>query len=72
MSEKLIKGIREGIKEIREQKYPYRMQYHYGFHDAVELCSKMIEKQIRKDHRVLLKTPTYLDYPYKGLVKKKI
>ena len=46
-----IKELRKGMKELKEHKYPYRMDYHYGFHDAIELCNKLIEKQIRKDKR---------------------
>ena len=43
-----IKALRKGMRELKESKYPYRMEYHYGFHDAIELCNKLIESQIRQ------------------------
>jgi len=46
-----IKALRKGMKELKEHKFPWRHDYHYGFHYAIELCSKLIENQIRKDRR---------------------
>lgn len=46
-----IKALRKGMREIKKQIYPYRSEYNYGFHDAVEMCSKLIEQQIRKDRK---------------------
>jgi len=43
-----IKALRKGMREIKKQMYPYRSEYNYGFHDAVEMCNKLIEKQIKK------------------------
>jgi hypothetical protein len=63
---RLIKGIRKGMRELKERKFPWRAGYGYGYHDAIELCNKLIENQIRKDRRVLLKTPAY-----KGAVRKR-
>lgn len=50
-----IKALRKGMRELKSRVFPYRDQYHYGFHDAIELCNKLIEQQIRKDKRKLKK-----------------
>ena len=46
-----IKAVRKGMREINKLNYPYRNEYNYGFHDAVEVCNKLIEKQIQKYNR---------------------
>jgi hypothetical protein len=43
-----MKALRKGMREIKEYSFPYRVEYHYGFHNAVEICNKLIEQEIRK------------------------
>lgn len=47
-----IKALRKGMRELKEYNFPYRHDYHYGFHDAIELCNKLIEKQIRLNNKM--------------------
>ena len=59
-----IKAVRKGIKELKERRFPWRGDYGYGFHDAIEQCSEMIEKQIRMYQRAnqrYMKTMTKVD-----------
>jgi hypothetical protein len=50
-----IKALRKGIRELKKRTFPYNFQKQWGFHDAIEECSKLIEKQIRKYRRKELK-----------------
>jgi len=47
----IVKEIRKGMKELKSRNFPYRHDYHYGFHDAIELCNKLIEKTMKKAAR---------------------
>jgi hypothetical protein len=46
MSELMNKQLKKGMRKLKEVKFPYRHEYHYGFHDAIERCNKLIENQI--------------------------
>lgn len=43
-----IKAVRRILREVKKQQYAYRGEYNFGFHDAIEQVSKMIDKQMRK------------------------
>lgn len=45
----IVNNIRKAItKAKKERMFPYRMDYHYGYHDALKEVQKIIAQEVRK------------------------